>query len=96
MLRAGNPERMGLMEGDEMLELLERAVVAVEERQGKLKKLEDAIRLSSGRRREEVIDRRRKLSGEITMLDSRLRPLILSINDQIVKIDEMLDSLRGA
>ena len=84
------------MEGDEMLELLERAVVVVEERQGKLKKLEDAIRLSSGRRREEVIDRRRKLSGEITALDSGLRPLILSINDQIVKIDEMLDSLRRA
>jgi hypothetical protein len=84
------------MEGDEMARLLRTAVFRVEERQDKLGKLEDAIRLASGRRREEVIDRRRRLSGEITALDSGLRPLILSINDQIVEIDEMLDSLRGA
>ena len=84
------------MEGDEMARLLRTAVFRVEERQDKLGKLEDAIRLASGRRREEVIDRRRRLSCEITALDSGLRPLILSINDQIVEIDEMLDSLRGA
>jgi hypothetical protein len=35
------------MEGDEMLELLEKAVVVVEERQDKLKKLDEAIPLSS-------------------------------------------------
>jgi hypothetical protein len=37
------------MEGDEMLELLEKAVVVVEERQDKLKKLDEVIRFSSGR-----------------------------------------------
>jgi len=84
------------MEGDEMVGLLRTAVVIVEERQGKLERLQEAIRLSSGPRRGEVIDRRIKLSGEITALDSGLRPLITRINDQIVEIDEMLGALRGA
>jgi hypothetical protein len=84
------------MEGDEMLELLESAVVVVQDRQDKLKKLQEAIRLSSGPRRGEVIDRRIKLIAEITAMDSGLRPLITGINKQIETIDEMLGALRGA
>ena len=53
------------MEGDEMVELLRRAVAVVEERQDKLERLQEAIRLSSGSRRGEVIDRRIKLSADI-------------------------------
>jgi ABC-type phosphate transport system ATPase subunit len=84
------------MEGDEMVELLRRAVAVVEERQDKLERLQEAIRLSSGSRRGEVIDRRIKLSADIIALDSGLRPLITRINDQIEEINEMLGALRGA
>ena len=37
------------MEGDEMLELLEKAVVVVEERQDKLKELDEVIGFLGGR-----------------------------------------------
>ena len=88
------------MEGDEMLELLEKAVVVVEERQDKLKKLDEAIRFSSGPRRDQVLQPRIGLTGEIISIDGKpadtLRRLILYVNDQISEIDEMLDSLRRA
>jgi hypothetical protein len=87
------------MEGDEMLELLERAVVVVEERQGKLKSLDDAIRVSAGAREQAVKDRivlRTKVNSSDAAPVDRLRHLISYVNDQIAEIDEMLDSLRGA
>jgi hypothetical protein len=88
------------MEGDEMLELLEKAVIVVEERQDRLKKLDEAIRFSSGSRRDQVLQPRIELRGEIISIDGKpadnLRRLILYVNDQIAEIDEMLDSLRRA
>jgi hypothetical protein len=88
------------MEGDEMLELLERAVVVVQERQDKLKKLDEAIPLSSEPQRDQAVKRRIGLRGKINSSDAapadRLRHLISYINKQIEKIDEVLDSLRGA
>lgn len=88
------------MEGDEMLELLERAVVVVEQRQDKLKKLDDAIRLSSEPQRDQAVKPRIYLTREVKSSDGKpvdsLRHLILCVNDQIAEIDEMLDSLRRA
>jgi hypothetical protein len=88
------------MEGDEILGLLERAVVVVEDRQDKLKKLDEAIRLSSEPRRGQAIKPRIDLIGEINSSDAaaadRLHHLISSVNNQIERIDEMIDSLRHA
>ena len=85
------------MEGDEMLELLERAVVVVEERHGKLKSLDDAIRVSAGAQEQVVKDRmvlRRKVNSSDAAPTDRLRHLISYVNDQLAEIDEMLASLR--
>jgi hypothetical protein len=88
------------MEGEEMLGLLRRAVAVVEERQSKLEKLEETIRLSSEAQRDQAVKRRIDLRAEIKASDGalaeRLRHLILYVNKQIEMIDEMLGALRGA
>ena len=67
------------MEGDEMLELLEKAVVVVEERQDKLKKLDEAIWFSSGPRRDQVIQPRIDLRGRsYRSMGSRPTPCAVS------------------
>jgi hypothetical protein len=87
------------MEGDEILGLLERAVVVVEVRQSKLEKLDEAILLSAGAREQATKDRIvliRKVKSSDAQPADRLRHLILYVNNQIAEIDEMLESLRRA
>ena len=87
------------MEGDQLLRLLRVALAAAEKRQIRLEELQEAIRRSSGTRRDETITRRMDLKREIDSEDGglaeRLRALVPHINGTIAKIDEMLGSLRA-